>query len=170
MDVLLIQKEDVDLYETFVLSETSRRILRFYRPERLSYGVLISTSSLGGALSLLDEIRWYLRRYVREVIIGVGEGIYCTHSLVQEIYERSVSFSPDWEYRAEYIFSNGKLAGRRPRITGENNEMHEFSHESEETIEVMMSEHEYMALFDDVGSSHPEILDVDDPLFPDSEA
>lgn len=169
MDVLLIRKEGIDLYETLVLSETSRKILRFYRPVRLSYGVLIVTSSLGGALSLLDEIRWYLRRYVREVIIAVGDGVYCTHSLAQEIYERAECFSPQWEYRALYLLKEGKLTERRPLEITEDDEMQILTDEFDEILEVMMCNSEYKELFSDTGDSNPEVPDVDDLLFPDPE-
>jgi len=170
MDVLLIQKEGIDLYDTFVLSETSRKLLRFYRPDRLSYGVLIATSSLGGALSLLDELRWYIRRYVREVIIRVGEGICCTHSLALEIYERSVCFSSEWEFRAMYMFTDGKLTERLPLSILKKNEIESFSGKSNEILEVMMCYREYKALIDEPDRSDPDLLNVDDPLSFDPEA
>ena len=68
MNLLLIQKEGIDLFSTLLASETSRDILRFYRPERTDCGVVIPNSTLGGSLSLLSEIRWYIRRYVSSVL------------------------------------------------------------------------------------------------------
>lgn len=170
MEVLLIQKEGIDLYDTFVLSETSRKILRFYRPDRLPYGVKISTSSLGGALSILDEIRWYIRRYVREVIIGVGDGIYFTHSLAQDIYERSEIFSPDWKYKSLYILSSGRLMERRPLDAREENKRSGISEETDDIFEVMMTDGEYLGLINKEISSDPETLGVDDLLSSDPEA
>ena len=68
MNVLLIQPEGVDLYTTLLKSETSRGALRFYQPDRLEYGIRVRTASLGSALALVSELRWYIQRYVEEVL------------------------------------------------------------------------------------------------------
>ncbi len=68
----MLQKEGVDLYSVLLLSETSRRALRFYHPERIPAGIVVRISTLGSALSLVADLRWYVRRYMREVFF---EGI-----------------------------------------------------------------------------------------------
>ena len=90
MNVLLIQPEGVDLYTTLLNSETSRDALRFYKPDRLEYGMRIRTASLGSALALVSELRWYIQRYVEEVLFEPEEDIFCSSSLAQQIYERDV--------------------------------------------------------------------------------
>ena len=67
MRVMFIQKEGVPLHHTLIASETSRRALRFYQPEKKTWGVEISVTSLGSALSLVSELRWYIRRYMTAV-------------------------------------------------------------------------------------------------------
>jgi hypothetical protein len=63
MNILLIQRDGVDLHHTLFASETSRMALRFYHPKKKPCGLCITVSTLGSALSLISELRWYLRRY-----------------------------------------------------------------------------------------------------------
>ena len=113
MNILLIQKEGIDLHQTLFTSETSRMALRFYHPRRLPCGVYISVSTLGSALSLVAELKWYMRRYVREVFFEVSKGIYCTHLLAQDVYyERTAVLGMSWPYRKLYGFREGKLVSQ----------------------------------------------------------
>ena len=110
MNILLVQREGTDLHTTLFSSETSRMALRFYHPKRMPCGVYISVSTLGSALSLVAELRWYLRRYVREALFEVSKGIYCTHILAQDVYyERTAILVTTWQYRKLYGFREGKL-------------------------------------------------------------
>ena len=74
MNILLIQRDGVDLHHTLFASETSRMALRFYHPKKKPCGVCITVSTLGSALSLVSELRWYLRRYVKETLFEVKAG------------------------------------------------------------------------------------------------
>jgi hypothetical protein len=113
MNILLIQRDGVDLHHTLFASETSRMALRFYHPKKKSCGVYISVSTLGSALSLVSELRWYLRRYVKETLFEVSTGIFCTHALARDVYyERSSVLEPDWPFRRLYGFCDGKLISR----------------------------------------------------------
>lgn len=118
MDLVLIQADGVDLYTTLVKSETSRGILRFYHPTRLDYGVLIRTASLGSSLSLLSEIRWYIRRYVEEVLFLMSDGTYCSLDLVQQIYERNIRLRAPWQHRSLYAIRDGRLVQSLPMEPG----------------------------------------------------
>jgi len=105
MNILLIQREGFDLHHTLYSSETSRLALRFYHPKKRSCDISISVASLGSALSLVSELRWYIRRYVREVLFEVEPGIFCTHDLAQETYyERSAVLAKPWTFRRIYGF------------------------------------------------------------------
>lgn len=110
MNILLIQRDGVDLHHTLFASETSRMVLRFYHPKKKSCGVTITVSTLGSALSLISELRWYIRRYVRESLFEVNAGIFCTHILAQDVYyERTAILGTSWPFRRLYGFKNGKL-------------------------------------------------------------
>lgn len=113
MNILLIQRDGVDLHHTLFASETSRMALRFYHPKKKPCGVGIFVSTLGSALSLASELRWYIRRYVQETLFEVTPKIYCTHALARDVYyERSSVLEPDWPYRRLYGFRDGKLISR----------------------------------------------------------
>ncbi len=110
MNVLLIQPEGVDLYTTLLKSETSRGILRFYQPDRLEYGIRVRTASLGSALALVSELRWYIQRYVEEVLFEPEKGIFCSFGLARQIYERDARPGSPWRYRCLYRICGDHLA------------------------------------------------------------
>jgi len=110
MNTLLLQREGTDLHHTLFASETSRLALRFYHPKKLPCGMYISGATLGSALSLVSELRWYIRRYVREVLFEVKKGVYCTHTLAQDVYyERITVLGEPWAFRRLYGFKGGEL-------------------------------------------------------------
>ncbi|KQC03087.1 MAG: hypothetical protein APR53_06075 [Methanoculleus sp. SDB] len=99
MNILLLQREGIDLHRTLLTSETSRNILRFYRPRDTGYGVLVESSSLGGSLSLVSELKWYVRRYVACVLFEFSGHRYCTQQLAQEVYEREIRLQDPWPFK-----------------------------------------------------------------------
>ena len=110
MNILLVQREGVDLYHTLFASETSRLVLRFYHPKKKPCGVSVTLSTLGSALSLVSEMRWYIRRYVREVLFEVSTGVFCTLRLAQDVYyDRTSVLEPGWPFRRLYGFRKGHL-------------------------------------------------------------
>jgi hypothetical protein len=109
MHLLFVPREGIDLYRTLVESETSRQTLRFYRPERIPCGVLVRASSLGSAVSLASELKWYIARYMRDVLFEMNGDIYCTWALAGLVYERNVRLQPPWEFRFLYAFREGQL-------------------------------------------------------------
>lgn len=110
MRVLFLPIGTVDLFATLQASETSRNILKFYEPQNLGYGVEITATSLGTALSLVSELRWYVRRYMRKVLFGLWDDVYGTLDLAREVYERDITLSLDWPYRDLYIIRNRRLS------------------------------------------------------------
>jgi hypothetical protein len=109
MKILLIEREGTDLYSTLYDSDTSRAMLRFYHPVRHPAGVEITTASLGSALSLVSELRWYLQRYVDEVLLTEDGSVYLTWSLADMVYERGITLSQPWPHRLRYRIHGGKV-------------------------------------------------------------
>jgi hypothetical protein len=109
MKILLFEREGTDLYSTLYDSETSRAMLRFYHPVRHPAGVEITTASLGSALSLVSELRWYIQRYVDEVIFTEDGSLFLTWSLAATIYERGITLSRPWPHRFRYRIHGGKV-------------------------------------------------------------
>jgi hypothetical protein len=153
MNVLLLQREGTDLHHTLFASETSRMALRFYRPRRLPCGVYIGVASLGSALSLVSELRWYIRRYVREPLFEISKDVFCTHQLAQDVYyERTAVLGPTWQFRRLYGFREGKLASQlvmAPDSTVE--EYHQEYAGIDKAIEVWCTEDEV----EDIGEPIP---------------
>ena len=97
MKVLLIQKEGTDLHSTLLASETSREVLRFYHPYKTDWGVCIEASTLGSALSVVSELKWYIQRYVSQPLCLLSNGILCTPAYAGIIYEREGSVHDQWD-------------------------------------------------------------------------
>jgi hypothetical protein len=112
MSLILIQRDGIDLYTTLFSSETSREILRFYRPEKTPYGVSVRVISLGAALSLAAELRWYLKRYVALALFEMAPGRACTLACAHAIEQRAVD--PDCPPDRRFFID---FSGKRPVIT-----------------------------------------------------
>lgn len=100
MYLLCIAKPGIDLEETLKASETSRHVLRFYRPKDMGWGIRIEVATVSSALSLLSELRWYQMRYMSCSLIEEPEhGVYLTPTLAQKVYEdREVTLNDSWEH------------------------------------------------------------------------
>jgi hypothetical protein len=144
MNILLIQRDGTDLHHTLFASETSRHVLRFYHPKKRSCGVLITCASLGSALSLVAELRWYIRRYVREPLFELEPGTFFTHQLAQDIYfERTVVLGPQWQYRKLYGFKDGKVVSSVPMSPGSTPaEYHQEYIGAQNTVEIWCTQDE----------------------------
>ena len=146
MNVLLIQPEGVDLYTTLLKSETSRGALRFYQPDRLVYGIRIRTASLGSALALVSELRWYIQRYVEEVLFEPEAGVFYSSGLARQIYERDVKPAHPWRYRCLYRISGDHLVDTIRMDKETAPEAYADRTEPEDTmLEVWCTEEEYPA-------------------------
>ncbi|HNX17364.1 MAG TPA: DUF5804 family protein [Methanoregula sp.] len=153
MNILLIQRDGIDLHHTLFASETSRLALRFYHPKKVPSGVYITVATLGSALSLVSELRWYIRRYVRETLFEVEKGIFCTQTLAQDIYyERTAKIEKPWAFRRLYGFSHGRLTKRL--VMGQGSCAEDYSGDltgSDTTVEVWCTEDEV----EDIGEPIP---------------
>jgi hypothetical protein len=145
MLLLLVQRKETDLYSTLLSSETSRNILRFYRPKRLDYGVSITCASLGSVLSLASELRWYLRRYVQESLVEVSPGTFCTLALAEEIYQREEPHEGDWNHRKQIGIREGAIAAVAWRARDGSPEDHPDLADGMDTVlDVWCSESEFL--------------------------
>jgi hypothetical protein len=151
MKILLIEREGTDLYSTLYDSDTSRAMLRFYHPVRHPAGVEITTASLGSALSLVSELRWYIQRYVDEVLFTEEGTVYLTWSLAEAVYERGITLGEPWPHRLRYRIHGGKayrspwdlgaFGGESP--TGSEDDMAHASGMPDQILEVWSTAEEY---------------------------
>jgi hypothetical protein len=115
MNVFFLQREGINLYHTLFASETSRNALRFYHPKEWPGGVIIPIESLVSGLSIAGELRWYIRRYMQDVLFGFPGGNYCTLALARQIYyDREIKPEEEWPFRRLYVIRNGHLISTNP--------------------------------------------------------
>lgn len=68
--VCLVGADDVDLRAELLASETARRALSSYQlAEPWANCVAVETISIGAAVSLCNDLNWYLRRYTAETLV-----------------------------------------------------------------------------------------------------
>ncbi|HOT95055.1 MAG TPA: DUF5804 family protein [Methanoregulaceae archaeon] len=116
MRLLFLPKEGLDLYRTLFDSETSRRVLRFYHPCRSPFGVGVTVATLSSGLSLVSELRWYVRRYVSGVLFEIGPGRFASLALASQVYYgRDLRPAEPWEARYLLVAREGTVE----RIGGE---------------------------------------------------
>jgi hypothetical protein len=115
MNVFFLQRNGINLYYTLHASETSRNALWFYHPKERPGGVVIPIESLVSGLSIAGELRWYIRRYMQDVLFEFPGGNYCTLALSRQIYyDREIKPENDWPFRRLYIIRNGHLVSAEP--------------------------------------------------------
>ena len=69
-EVRLIGTEHVDLFNTLMEHEVSRNALSQYSLTiPFENSIDLTTISLGAAVSLLNDLNWYLSRYVQEALV-----------------------------------------------------------------------------------------------------
>ncbi len=108
MRLLFLPKEGLDLFRTLLDSETSRRVLRFYHPRRSPFGVAVEVATLSSGLSLVSELRWYVRRYVSGALFEIAPGRYATLALASEVYYgRELRLHEPWDVRRLLVARNG---------------------------------------------------------------
>jgi hypothetical protein len=133
MRLLFLPKEGLDLFQTLLDSETSRRVLRFYHPRRSPFGVAVEVATLSSGLSLVSELRWYVRRYVSGALFEVAPGRYATLALASQVYYgRELRLHEPWDVRRLLVARNGAIE----RLELEPGEDAAECGEAEEVLEV----------------------------------
>ena len=108
MRLLFLPKEGLDLFQTLLDSETSRRVLRCYHPRRSPFGVAVEVATLSSGLSLVSELRWYVRRYVSGALFEVAPGRYATLALASQVYYgRELRLHEPWDARHLMVAQSG---------------------------------------------------------------
>ncbi len=116
MRLVCIGKAGVDLYRTLSDSETSRHILRFYHPKETPWGVVLEVATVSSGLALASELRWYIMRYMTEVLFEDTEhSVYLTRDLAREVYEtRSAALIDGWNISFSVIILEDGSSARVP--------------------------------------------------------
>lgn len=90
----LLGDPDVNLTYELLSRETSREALATYEVEEpFANGVAVDTVSLGAAVTLLNDLDWYLVRFVSEALVlepSVAEDEWLSRDLAREVRDGEV--------------------------------------------------------------------------------
>jgi hypothetical protein len=137
MRLLFLPKEGLDLFRTLLDSETSRRVLRFYHPRRSPFGVAVEVATLSSGLSLVSELRWYVRRYVSGVLFEVAPGRYATLALASQVYYgRELRLHEPWDVRRLLVARTGGVERRELESDADAGECAAECEGADEVLEV----------------------------------
>jgi len=147
--VCLVGDEDVALRYELVSRETSREALATYdlrEPYRNT--VALETVSLGAAVSLLNDLNWYLVRFVDEALVlepSVSETEWLSRGIAEAV--RSDDVDPGETGRFLKVFGVADGALLEPMfVTRTGPELPEYDlHDVEDTIVVRVTEAEFGA-------------------------
>lgn len=145
--VCLVGAEDVNLQYELMASETARGALSSYDiSDPWENTVAVSTVSLGAAISLLNDLNWYVVRYASDVILfdeSVSDSAWFSVELARTIREQDRDPVDTGDLLKVYGVDDGHLvepmyvqraAGRVPSYD---------LREVDDTVPVMITEAEF---------------------------
>lgn len=104
--ICLLGNADIDLRYELLSRETSRRALKTYSIDQpFQNSVAIDTISIGAAVSLLNDIQWYLTRFVDDAIVqepSVSTEEWLSRDLATRIRNSDVDPDQTGEYLKIY--------------------------------------------------------------------
>ena len=87
--ICLVGSPEVNLRYELLSRETSREALATYDLERpFENALAVRTVSVGGAVSLLNDLQWYITRFVEEVLVydpSVSDGEWLSRELAEDL-------------------------------------------------------------------------------------
>ena len=104
--VCLIGSPEVNLRYELLSRETSREALATYDLERpFENALAVRTVSVGGAVSLLNDLQWYIVRFVDEVLVhepSVSDGEWLSRELAEDLRAGEVEPEETGEFLKVY--------------------------------------------------------------------
>ena len=104
--VCLVGKDDCDLRYELLSRETSREALATYDLDRpFANSVGLDTISLGAAVSLLNDLNWYLVRFVDFAMVlepSVSEGEWLSRAMATAVRDGDVTPEESAQYLRMY--------------------------------------------------------------------
>ena len=92
--VCIIGKEEIDLQAELLSRETSREALSSYQLSRPYQNTLtVETISIGSAVSMLNDLNWYLVRFARDALVlepSVSDTEWLSRKLATEIRDNDI--------------------------------------------------------------------------------
>lgn len=145
--VCLVGNDDVNLRYELLSRETSREALLTYDLQEPWENTLsLETVSIGAAVSLLNDLNWYLVRFTSDALVqsdSVSETEWLTRTLAAHIRDGDTAPAETGTYLKLYGIADGRLVDPMyvQRTAGE---LPDYDlREVEETLPVRVSESEY---------------------------
>jgi hypothetical protein len=147
--VCLVGDEDVEVRYELVSRETAREALATYELSApYENTVALETVSLGAAVSLLNDLNWYLVRFVREALVfepSVSGEEWLSRALASAIRDEKLDPAESRRFLKVFGVEEGRLL--EPMfVTRTGSELPEYDlHDVEETLRVRVTESEFGA-------------------------
>jgi hypothetical protein len=147
--VCLVGDEDVEVRYELVSRETAREALATYELSApYENTVALETVSLGAAVSLLNDLNWYLVRFVREALVfepSVSGEEWLSRALASAIRDEKLDPAESGRFLKVFGVEEGRLL--EPMfVTRTGSELPEYDlHDVEETLRVRVTESEFGA-------------------------
>lgn len=147
--VCLVGKEDVELRYELVSRETSREALATYElREPYRNTVALETVSLGAAVALMNDLNWYLVRFVDEALVlepSVDEEEWLSRTLARAIRDNEVAPAETDRFLKVFGVDDGELL--EPMfVTRTGRDLPEYDlHDVDGTLVVRVTESEFGA-------------------------
>lgn len=145
--VCIVGKPEVDVRFELLSRETAREALATHDlSEPWENTLSIETVSLGGAVSLLNDLNWYLVRYAEMAFVkdpSISEDEWLSRTLAERIRDNEVRAAETGESLAVYGVSDGELV-EPMYVTRRDGEVPEYDlREVDETVVVRVAEAEF---------------------------
>lgn len=145
--VCLLGDPELQLRYELVSRETSREALSTYElAEPYRNAIALETVSLGAAVSLLNDLDWYLARFVREALVlepSVSETEWLSRALATAIRENEITPEESGRFLKIYGIDDDRPAEPMFAVrTGEKRPEYDLR-EVEETLVVRVTESEF---------------------------
>lgn len=145
--VCLVGDSDVNLRYELLSRETAREALSTYElHEPYENTIAVETVSLGTAVSLLNDLNWYLVRYARDVFVrepSVDETEWLSRSLATAVRDDELEPAETARLLKVYGVEDRRLVSPtyldREGIQSDPGELHD----AEETVVVRVTEEEF---------------------------
>ncbi|MFB6156249.1 MAG: DUF5804 family protein [Haloferacaceae archaeon] len=144
--VCLVGREDVNLRYELLSRETARRALDAYDPtEPYENTLAVRTVSLGAAVSLLNDLNWYLVRFADGAWVlepSVSESEWLSRDLATAVRDGAVDPGETGRYLTVYGIADGRLV--EPMYVVRDDGVPEYDlRDVTETVAVRVTEAEF---------------------------
>lgn len=145
--VCIVGKPEVDVRFELLSRETARRALATHDlSEPWENTVAVETVSLGGAVSLLNDLNWYLVRFADAAFVrepSISEAEWLSRELAERVRDNRISVEETGERLAVYGVEEGALV-EPMYVTRRDDGIPEYDlREVEETVVVRVAEGEF---------------------------